>query len=192
MPGARILQRRVRTIRARDNMALKLTSPAFQHDGPIPEIHTCDGGDAPPPLEWSGKPEGTKSFALIVDDPDAPDPKAPQTTYVHWVLYDIPASIDALVAGGSGLPDGAHEGINDFKRRGYGGPCPPVGRHRYFFKLYALDIVLGSRGPLTKAELETAMRDHLLDQAELVGTYERNRAAASQTAKSPANRKARA
>jgi Raf kinase inhibitor-like YbhB/YbcL family protein len=171
-------------------MPLRLSSPAFQHNGPIPEQHTCDGADAPPPLEWSGAPEAAKSFALIVDDPDAPDPKAPQRTYVHWVLYDIPASVDTLVDGGSGLPEGAREGTNDWKRAGYGGPCPPVGRHRYFFKLYALDTTLGDKGALTKPELENAMRDHVLEKAELVGTYERTKVGA--TAKAGAKAKARA
>ena len=157
-------------------MPMRITSPAFEHNGPIPEDYTCDGADAPPPLEWSGAPEGTRSFALIMDDPDAPDPKAPQRTYVHWVLYDIPPSINVLVAGGAGLPDGTRAGINDFKRRNYGGPCPPVGRHRYVFKLHALDVTLGDRGALTKADLERAMRGHVLEKAELVGTYERQEA----------------
>ncbi len=154
-------------------MALKLTSPSFRHNSPIPEQHTCDGADTAPPLEWSGAPQGTKSFALIVDDPDAPDPKAPQRTYVHWVLYDIPASVNTILGAGAGIPEGAREGTNDWKRRGYGGPCPPVGRHRYFFKLYALDTKLGDKAALTKAELEKAMDGHVLERAELIGTYER-------------------
>ena len=153
-------------------MPLKLTSPSFRHNGPIPEQHTCDGADTPPQLEWNGAPQGTKSFALIVDDPDAPDPKAPQRTYVHWVLYDIPASVNTLVDTRAGLPEGAHEGMNDWKRTGYGGPCPPVGRHRYFFKLYALDATLGGKA-FTKAQLEKAMDGHVLEKAELMGTYER-------------------
>jgi Raf kinase inhibitor-like YbhB/YbcL family protein len=154
-------------------MPLTLTSPSFRHNGAIPEQHTCDGADTPPLLEWSGAPHGTKSFALIVDDPDAPDPKAPKRTYVHWVLYDIQASIMSLAVAGAGLPAGAREGTNDWKRVGYGGPCPPVGRHRYFFKLYALDTTLGDKGELTKAQLEKAMDGHVLEKAELVGTYER-------------------
>ena len=152
-------------------MALKLGSPAFSHNGPIPPDHTCDGANTPPPLEWNGVPDGTKSLALIVDDPDAPDPKAPKRTYVHWVLYDIPSAATGLARGVP--PSGAREGRNDFGRRGYGGPCPPVGRHRYFLKLYALDVALGDLGAATKEALERAMRDHVLDHAELVGTYER-------------------
>ncbi len=130
-----------------------------------------------PPLEWSGAPAGTRSFALIVDDPDAPDPKAPKTTWVHWVLYDIPAGATGLPAGvdSKSLPPGTREGLNDWKRTGYGGPCPPVGRHRYFHKLYALDTVLGDLGRPTKAKLEAAMKGHVLAQAELVGRYQRGR-----------------
>lgn len=177
-------------------MSLKLSSPAFEQNGPIPELHTCDGADRPPPLEWSGAPEGTKSFALIVDDPDAPDPKAPQRTFVHWVLYDIPASVNVLVNSGSGLPEGARAGTNDWKRVGYGGPCPPIGRHRYFFKLYALKTLLGDKGALTKAELERAMRDQIIDRAELVGTYERSpagaKAGAGETARAGARGKGHA
>jgi Raf kinase inhibitor-like YbhB/YbcL family protein len=156
-------------------MALALVSPAFPPNGSIPKEYTCDGDDLAPPLAWTGAPAGTKSFALIVDDPDAPDPKAPKTTWVHWVLYDIPASAAALskAAGGDSLPPGTREGLNDWKRTGYGGPCPPIGRHRYFHKLYALDTALGKLGHPTKAALERAMRGHVLGQAELVGTYQR-------------------
>jgi Raf kinase inhibitor-like YbhB/YbcL family protein len=157
-------------------MALTLASPAFATNGDIPKAHTCDGAGSAPRLEWSGAPVGTKSFALIVDDPDAPDPKAPKRTYVHWVAYDIPSSATHLVAE-KGSPSGFREGVNDGKGRGYTGPCPPIGRHRYFFKLYALDVVLGDLGEPTKSDLETAMRGHVLEQAELVGTYERTRGA---------------
>jgi len=156
-------------------VTLTLKSAAFQANGDIPREYTCDGGDASPPLEWSGAPAGTKSFALIVDDPDAPDPKAPKMTYVHWVLYDIPASATTLPKGGKSLPSGSREGINDWKRTGYGGPCPPVGRHRYFHKLYALDAQLGDLGKATKADLERAMKGHVLAEAELVGTYQRSK-----------------
>ena len=152
-------------------MSLSLSSPEFSHNGGIPGAYTCDGADIAPPLEWNGAPAGTKSFALIVDDPDAPDPKAPKVTYVHWVLYDIPASTARLEKGG--VPQGARQGVNDWKKAKYGGPCPPIGRHRYFFKLYALDATLGDLGSPTKGKLETAMRGHVLAQAELVGTYER-------------------
>jgi Raf kinase inhibitor-like YbhB/YbcL family protein len=158
-------------------MALSLRSPSFEPQGEIPAKHTCQGGDASPALAWSDAPAGTKSFALIVDDPDAPDPRAPKTTWVHWVLYDIPAAASALPEGATAaaLPAGTLEGINDFKRAGYGGPCPPIGRHRYVHKLYALDVVLGDlRGP-TKAALEKAMAGHVLAEAQLVGTYEKKK-----------------
>ncbi len=153
-------------------MAFTLTSSAFDHEGGIPRRYTCEGEDAAPPLAWSGAPEGTRSFALIVDDPDAPDPKAPKMTWVHWVLYNLPASASALPEGGA-LPADTGEGLNDWKRTGYGGPCPPIGRHRYFHKLYALDTVLPDLGTPTKAELERAMQGHVLAQAELLGTYEK-------------------
>ncbi len=156
-------------------MTLTLTSPAFSANGNIPKDYTCDGDDLAPPLAWSGAPAGTKSFALIVYDPDAPDPKAPTTTWVHWVLYDMPASATGLpkAAEGKTLPPGTREGRNDWKRTGYGGPCPPIGRHRYFHKLYALDASLGDLGHPTKAALERAMRGHILAETELVGTYQR-------------------
>ena len=154
---------------------MRLTSTAFAAMGEVPRIHTCEGTDRPPPLAWEDAPPGSQSFALVVDDPDAPDPAAPQTTWVHWVLYNIPPTAYALPDGET-LPGGTREGLNDWGRRGYGGPCPPVGRHRYFFKLYALDTTLPDLGPATKAALEKAMEGHLLAQAELVGTYQKNRA----------------
>ena len=158
-------------------MSLKLTSPAFEHGGAIPELHTCEGRDVSPPLAWSGVPEGTRSLALIVDDPDAPDPDAPKMTWVHWVLCDLPPDATELPesAAAVGLPPGAREGLNDWKRTGYGGPCPPIGRHRYFHKLYALDTALPKLMRPTKAELEQAMSGHILGQAELVGTYRKKR-----------------
>lgn len=149
---------------------MELSSSAFAMNGSIPAIHTCAGRDQSPPLAWAGVPAGTKSLALIVDDPDAPDPAAPKTTWVHWVLYNLPPSAGGLAAGGA-LPPGAREGLNDWKRAGYGGPCPPVGRHRYVHKLYALDIVLPVLQPATKAALERAMQGHILARAELVGTF---------------------
>ena len=155
-------------------MTLSLSSPAFANHGAIPREHTCDGADVAPELSWSGAPAATKSFALIVDDPDAPDPKAPKMTYVHWVLYDIPASASRLPKGGK-PPASAREGRNDWKRTGYGGPCPPIGRHRYFFKLYALDALLGELHAPTKDALLSAMHGHVLAQAELMGTYERGK-----------------
>jgi hypothetical protein len=158
-------------------MPLTLTSPAFAAKAEIPAVHTCEGADTSPPLEWSGVPGRTKSLALIVDDPDAPDPKAPKMTYVHWVLYNIPPATTRLADGAAkgGLPPGTREGKNDWKRTGYGGPCPPIGRHRYFFKLYALDGELPDLGAPTKAQLEKAMEGHVIEKAELVGTYEKKK-----------------
>lgn len=158
-------------------MSLNLTSGSFSQGGEIPREHTCQGRDRSPALAWSGAPARTRTFALIVDDPDAPDPKAPRMTYVHWVLYDLPAATQGLAEGiaSAGLPRGTQEGLNDWKRQGYGGPCPPIGRHRYFFKLYALDVELGARGALTKPQLLQAMEGHVLAQAELMGTYEKSR-----------------
>jgi hypothetical protein len=149
-----------------------LESPAFQANKEIPQQYTCDGSDISPPLRWANAPEGTKSFALIVDDPDAPDPKAPKMTWVHWVLYNIPATM-------MNLPEGAHkvknsnEAMNDWKAEGYRGPCPPVGRHHYHHKIYALDTTLPDSGIRTKADLEKAMKGHILAQAELVATYQK-------------------
>lgn len=156
-------------------MSLTLTSQAFQQNGEIPARYTCQGGDVSPPLQWSGVPANTKSLALIVDDPDAPDPAAPKITWVHWVLYNIPPTTTGLPDGAAAqaLPSGALEGINDFKRAAYGGPCPPVGRHRYFHKLYALDTVLPDLKVPTKAALEKAMQGHVLTHAALVGTYQK-------------------
>lgn len=156
-------------------VGISFSSPAFGNDGAIPDLYTCTGKDISPPLNWGELPAGTKSLALIVDDPDAPDPAAPKMTWVHWVLYNIPPSATGLPEGVSGrdLPAGTGQGLNDWKRTRYGGPCPPVGRHRYFHKLYALDTVLSDLGTPTKAALEKAMRGHVLGQAQLVGTYER-------------------
>lgn len=156
-------------------MSVTLKSSAFAHQGKIPTKHTCEGDDISPALAWSGAPPNTKSFVLIVDDPDAPDPKAPKMTWVHWVLYNIPASATELPEGVTKLPDGTRQGHNDWKRTGYGGPCPPIGRHRYFHKLYALDTVLPDLGRATKADVERAMQGHMLAQAELIGTYQKKR-----------------
>jgi hypothetical protein len=155
--------------------AMQLSSTAFEPHGEIPERHTCEGDDVAPALAWSALPAGTQSLALVVDDPDAPDPAAPQRTWVHWVLYDIPPEATGLAEGARSLPSGTRDGVNDWKRSGYGGPCPPIGRHRYFFKLYALDSLLPDLQPPTKAVLEAAMRGHVLAQAELVGTYQKRR-----------------
>jgi Raf kinase inhibitor-like YbhB/YbcL family protein len=155
-------------------MPLTLTSAAFTAGGNIPSRYTCQGTDRSPPLEWSGVPAGTKSLVLIVDDPDAPDPAAPRMTWVHWVLYNLPPACNGLPEGVTHLPAGALEGTNDWKRAGYGGPCPPIGRHRYFHKLYALDCVLPDLGRPTKARLEKAMHGHIVAQAELIGTYQKH------------------
>jgi len=154
---------------------LSLTSSAFADHHVIPKKYTCEGGDSAPPLAWTGIPAGTKSLALIVDDPDAPDPAAPRMTWVHWVLYNIAPTAVLLAenASSGALPPGAVEGPNDFKRVRYGGPCPPIGRHRYFFKLYALDAVLAPDTPLDKKALEAAMQGHVLEKAVLVGTYQK-------------------
>ncbi|GAB4263674.1 MAG: YbhB/YbcL family Raf kinase inhibitor-like protein [Deferrisomatales bacterium] len=156
-------------------MAMTLRSTAFPPGGEIPSRYTCDGEDLSPPLSWSGVPEGAKSLALIVDDPDAPDPAAPRMTWVHWVLYNLPPSAGGLPEGVGRLPEGTREGLNDWKRTGYGGPCPPIGRHRYVHKLYALSEVLPDLGAPTKAQLERAMEGKVLERAELVGTYQRSR-----------------
>ncbi len=154
---------------------LTLRSTNFSHKGAIPSKHTCEGENTSPALTWSDVPSGAKTLALIVDDPDAPDPQAPKRTYVHWVLYNLPLSANGLPenATGAALP-GAHAGTNDFGKTTYGGPCPPIGRHRYFFKLYALDAAL-TLGAATKAELEKAMAGHVLAQATLMGTYEKKK-----------------
>jgi Raf kinase inhibitor-like YbhB/YbcL family protein len=156
-------------------MVFALISSAFAANGPIPRQYTCQGTDVSPPLSWSGAPAGTRSYALIVDDPDAPDPHAPRTVWVHWVVYNIATSTHALPADADrkGLPEGAQSGVNDWKRPGYGGPCPPIGRHRYFHKLYALDTLLPDLGQPTKAQLLQAMRGHILAETELVGTYQK-------------------
>lgn len=155
-------------------MPLTLTSAAFPAGGDIPSRYTCQGADRSPPLEWHGAPAGTQSLALIVDDPDAPDPAAPRMTWVHWVLYNLPPTCGGLSEGVASLPAGTREGTNDWKRTGYGGPCPPIGRHRYFHKLYALDTLLPELGHPDKARLDQAMRGHILAQVELIGTYQKH------------------
>ena len=151
------------------------TVVAFSQGGPIPAKYTCEGQDISPPLAWSGVPPNTKSIALIVDDPDAPDPAKPQRVYVHWVLYNIPSSASALQENASkgGLPKGAVQGKNDWGKAEFGGPCPPIGRHRYFHKLYALDTELTGLSSPTKADVERAMRGHILASGELMGTYQK-------------------
>ena len=151
---------------------MQLTSTAFAEGAAISAKYTCDAKNVSPPLKWSGVPAGSKSLALIVDDPDAPS-----GTWVHWVLYDLPASVSELsedIAKGQFVAGGAKQGLNDFKHLGYGGPCPPHGKpHRYFFKLYALDSLLDLKPGTTKKDLEAAMEKHILAQAQLIGTYQR-------------------
>jgi Raf kinase inhibitor-like YbhB/YbcL family protein len=158
-------------------MSLALTSPAFTPGGEIPALFTCEGRDLSPALAWTGVPESARCLVLVVDDPDAPDPKAPKMTWVHWVLYNLPPTAHGLpeAVAPADLPAGTRQGTNDWKRTGYGGPCPPIGRHRYFHKLYALDVVLADLGPATKPELEAAMKGHVVAQAELVGTYQKRK-----------------
>jgi Raf kinase inhibitor-like YbhB/YbcL family protein len=158
-------------------MNMVLRSEAFIAGAEIPAKYTCQGDDISPPLSWSDVPPGTKSFALIVDDPDAPDPRAPKMTWVHWVLYNIPPNATGLVQGAGNtagaLPPGTAEGMTDSKKTGYGGPCPPIGRHRYFFKLYALDTVITGLSRPTKGALESAMSNHIVGKGELMGTYQK-------------------
>jgi Raf kinase inhibitor-like YbhB/YbcL family protein len=156
---------------------MELASGAFSDGGAIPRVYTCQGDDVSPPLSWRGVPPQAKSLALVVEDPDAPDPAAPRTTWIHWVLYDIPPTASALpkAVSAAALPKGTRQGRNDWKRTGYGGPCPPIGRHRYFFRLYALDVVLPPLRPPTRASLDQAMAGHIVDEAVYYGTYEKTR-----------------
>jgi len=154
---------------------MKLHSPAFQDHGGIPRKYTCEGADVSPPLAIEDVPAGTRSLALIVDDPDAPDPAAPKMTWVHWVLYDLPTETTSLPEGVSAAALHARDGLNDWKRTGYGGPCPPIGKHRYFFKLYALDTRLGDLHRPTSAQLQSALSGHLLAETQLVGLYAKRR-----------------
>ncbi len=160
---------------------LILTSTAFANQGEIPARYSCEvaGGSAEvsPPLAWSGVPGNARSLVLIVDDPDAPDPQAPKTTWVHWVLYDLPSTARGLTEGvaAAALLAGTRQGNNDWGRTGYGAPCPPVGRHRYFFKLYALDTPLPDLGTPDKKHLEQAIQGHVVARAQLVGTYQKQK-----------------
>ncbi|WP_090827652.1 YbhB/YbcL family Raf kinase inhibitor-like protein [Nitrosovibrio tenuis] len=157
-------------------MSMSITSSSFPNHGAIPARHTCDGHDISPELFWTEVPEGAKSLVLIVDDPDAPDPAAPKRTWVHWVLYNIPPTAAGLPEGiaAAELPPGTREGLNDWHHTDYGGPCPPVGNHRYFFKLYALDTVLPDLKQPDKATLEKAMQGHIIAYAELIGRYQKH------------------
>jgi Raf kinase inhibitor-like YbhB/YbcL family protein len=152
-------------------MDIKITSSAFQEGGLIPAKYTCDGADISPPLQWDAVPEGTKSIALISDDPDAP-----MGTWVHWVLFNLPSETKELaenIPPQETLPNGARQGISDFGRIGYGGPCPPGGTHRYFFKIYALDTELNLTAGDNKGQLLKAMEGHILAQGQLIGKYKR-------------------
>lgn len=156
-------------------MDMTITSRAFAHDGSIPKLYTCEGKNVSPPLAWSGVPAGAKSLVLIVDDPDAPDPAAPRMTWVHWLLYNLSVITSGLPEAVQSLPVGTLDGLNDWQRAGYRGPCPPIGRHRYFHKLYALDIVLPDLEKPNKRTLEQAMKGHIVAEAQLVGTYQKGR-----------------
>ena len=155
-----------------ENGTMRLRSPAFEDHGQIPPKYTCEGQDAAPPLSFSDVPDNARTLALIVDDPDAPDPKAPKMTWVHWVLYDIPPGATGI-GEGARPPAGSKEGVNDWARTGYGGPCPPIGRHRYFHKLYALDTLLPDLKRPSKSQLEAAMDGHVIAEAHLIGTYQK-------------------
>jgi Raf kinase inhibitor-like YbhB/YbcL family protein len=152
-------------------MDIKVTSSAFPADGMIPAKYTCDGADVSPPLKWDSVPDGTKSIALVSDDPDAP-----MGTWVHWVLFNLPADAGELpenVPTDGTLPNGVKQGTTDFGRTGYGGPCPPSGTHRYFFKIYALDTMLDLPAGARKSDLLRAMENHILAEGQLMGKYKR-------------------
>ena len=152
---------------------MQITSSAFNPNGSIPKQYTCEDANVSPPLAWSGVPSSAKSLALIVDDPDAPDPAAPLRIWVHWVLYNLPVSASGLDEAVQNLPAGTLEGKNDWEVTGYGGPCPPIGRHRYFHKLYALDVVLPDLHEPDKKTLEKAIQGHIVAETQVIGTYQK-------------------
>lgn len=154
-------------------MTLSISSSAFAEMGSIPAKYTCEGKDISPPLSFDNVPKTAKSLALIVDDPDAPDPAAPKMTWVHWVVYNIPPYVSGIEEDAGNPVVGALSGKNSWKRAAYGGLCPPVGRHRYFFKLYALDAMLPDLHEPSEADLERAMQGHVIGQATLIGTYQK-------------------
>lgn len=156
-------------------MVFTLTSPVFADNGEIPILYTCEGEDISPPLRWTGVPPEAKSLVLIVNDPDAPDPAHPKMTWLHWVLYNLPAELTGLAEGISRLPGTSVTGVNSWNRHNYGGPCPPIGRHRYFFKLYALDRLLDRLVPGSGEQVEAAMRGHVLSSTQIMGTYQKTR-----------------
>jgi Raf kinase inhibitor-like YbhB/YbcL family protein len=154
-------------------MALTLTSPAFPTNSPIPSQYTCDGANISVPLQWSGAPSQTQSFVIICEDPDVPTSLRPDGMYDHWVLFNIASTVSMLPENMQGLPQGATQGVNTSKKLGYTGPCPPDRQHRYFFKIFALDSTLDLPQGTTKAEVVAACQGHILDQAELMGVYNR-------------------
>ena len=154
-------------------MTLKISSSAFKHEHEIPQIYTCQGQNISPEIKWTGVPEATKSLVLIVDDPDVPDPANPQRTWVHWVVYNIPPHISGLQENIKALPLGALAGINDWQSNNYGGPCPPIGRHRYFFKLYALSEKLPNLPEMTWKRVESEMKDIIIEETSMIGTYQK-------------------
>jgi Raf kinase inhibitor-like YbhB/YbcL family protein len=166
---------RVDSSSATTPMTFNLTSPAFEANGSMPIKYTCEGTSISPPLTWAGAPGTTKSFAIVVEDPDAPDPAKPTRVVTHWVAYNIPATTTKLAenASKSGMPAGSAQGLNEGKKVGYMGPCPPIGRHRYFFKLFALDTVLAGLKNPSKADLQKAIQGHVVGNAELIGTYQK-------------------
>jgi Raf kinase inhibitor-like YbhB/YbcL family protein len=158
----------------REGKGMQIESKAFVSGGEIPARYTCEGENVSPPLTWTGVPASARSLVLIVDDPDAPDPAAPRTTWVHWVVYDIPPDRSGLLEGAGPVMAPARSALNDWRATAYGGPCPPIGRHRYFHKLYALDRELGDLGKnATKTDVEKAMAGHVVEKATLVGTYQK-------------------
>lgn len=148
---------------------MQITSPVFTHNTALPDLYTCNGDDINPALDISGVPVGTRSLVLIVDDPDAPDPAAPSVVWEHWIVWNIDPGTSAIAAGS--IPAGAVQGTNSWGRTEYGGPCPPIGTHRYFFKLYALDTDLALGTTSIKADVEAAMQGHVLARAELIGLF---------------------
>lgn len=154
-------------------MPFTLESPVFKQNGQIPQKYTCEGEDISPPLDWKNAPPETQSFAIIVEDPDAPDPKAPKMNWVHWIIYNIPKTVHSLPENIHSYPKGTCIGYNDQKRQGYQGPCPPIGRHHYHHRIFALDIILPEKGIKTRNDLEKVMKGHILAQTELVGTYQK-------------------
>lgn len=158
-------------------MDMTITSAAFSAHHGIPTLYTCEGQDISPEINWQNVPAEAKSLVLIVDDPDAPDPKAPQTTWVHWIIYNIPPQAKGLPenVGVTHLPEGTLNGLNDWNRTGYGGPCPPIGEHRYFFKLYALNTVLPDLHQPTKAQLLQAIQGKVIQEAQMIGLYQKHK-----------------